>query len=259
MPRKKTIDPETPVEISSPGEETARTTVGEMQALADRLTGEAAASCRLDGETQIVAGTYYCPICGDKAVIAPGAELPADSEQCRHHWEIQSEGMPEKPSGNGDAELLHRICKAEREVQELETVWEARKEDAKEAKDAFDEAVLRLRHLIQSAEEDEESMPLFNKNGQASPAPAVADAEALDESWKRVPLSEALEGISAAVLQKLKDAELETVGDLQAFIERVGQNGYSDPLGTIKGIGAATAQKVADALEAFWKRRRESS
>jgi hypothetical protein len=151
--------------------------------------------------------------------------------------------------------LLQRICEAEEEVQAKEDVWEARKEDAKEAKDAFDAAVNRLRKLIRSANEDD--TPLFRRNGHANGTPAPASDQAKpDESWKDVPLAEALEGIKPAVLEKLKGAELETVGQLQAFTEKSGLYGNSDPLTTIKGIGPETATKIADALGAFWERRK---
>lgn len=77
--------------------------------------------------------------------------------------------------------------------------------------------------------------------------------QAEDESWKAVSidvLAEGETGVSEALLACLRKREIETIGDLAAWTAGGKQ------LADIDGIGKAKAERIEDAMEAFWRRRR---
>lgn len=74
-----------------------------------------------------------------------------------------------------------------------------------------------------------------------------------DESWKAVSidaLAEGETGVSEALLACLRRREIETIGDLAAWTASGKQ------LADLDGIGKAKAERIEDAMEAFWRRRR---
>jgi hypothetical protein len=78
-------------------------------------------------------------------------------------------------------------------------------------------------------------------------------AIAEDESWKAVAidvLAEGEKGVSEAVLACLRKREIETIGDLAAWTASGKQ------LADLDGIGKAKAERIEDAMEAFWRRRK---
>lgn len=154
-------------------------------------------------------------------------------------------------------ELLTEIQLKQQEVDELKKKSDEAKEKAKDAKDRWELAVGEQAILIRQSKEG--MGPLFtNKNG-ASNGKAKVNVHVRpveDTSWRNVPLTEALQGIKAAVIAKLAEADLRTVGELQDFVNAKGKEGYTDPLTLIKGIGAATAEKISQALAEFMARWR---
>lgn len=66
----------------------------------------------------------------------------------------------------------------------------------------------------------------------------------IGEQWRDVPLSDL--GLPEGMMQKLNEAEIETVGDVATFVND------GKRLTDIKGIGEANAEKLENALTEFW-------
>ena len=152
-------------------------------------------------------------------------------------------------------DLLARIRKQESRVAVAENEVEWRKESLKEAKAQFEGEVSMLRRLICQRDE---KLPLFDlqtKKTESAPEPAVvtepsatesAPASApADDSWREVEISSL--DIADSLASKLYEASIETIGDLADW------QSSGKQLTDIKGVGAAKADKIADAMEAFWK------
>lgn len=75
-----------------------------------------------------------------------------------------------------------------------------------------------------------------------------------DDSWKAIKLTEALPDLSAAILAKLHEASIDTMGELQQWTAD-GKKRITD----IKGIGAGAAEKIEEACTAFWASRKPAS
>lgn len=138
-------------------------------------------------------------------------------------------------------------------VEEAEADWEAAKEEAADCKKVYDK---RLEAYGAAVREQRNPPPLFAQADRASTngqhVEPAAETPATDESWRTVPLSEALIGITEKVIEKLADAGLRTVGDLEAFSAA---DHWSHPDRKIKGIGPETVAKIGDAMMKFWERR----
>jgi hypothetical protein len=100
------------------------------------------------------------------------------------------------------------------------------------------------------------------KAGENIHGPIHADPTT-DDSWKSVRLDEALSvraigkehGLTEAILKKLDDADLHTMGDLVRYQEAKGREHHAAPLATIKGIKGGTIEKIDNACQEFWRRR----
>jgi hypothetical protein len=84
-------------------------------------------------------------------------------------------------------------------------------------------------------------------NGQALAKPAE------DESWKTVPIKEALPGLSQNIIWRMEEAELRTLGELSAYTGD-GKHTLTD----IPGVGKAKAEMIEKALEWYWQKRKEA-
>lgn len=138
-----------------------------------------------------------------------------------------------------DHEMLRRIRVLEREVTQLEEEWEASKKETAECKKSFDEAVKRLLQLIRQSEDD---APLFAK--------ATVGSLDDDESWKDARLEEVFAGLPPPLRTKVLDQALLTMNDLTEFLKH-------KRLTDIPGVGEASAERIQDSLDGFWKRRKE--
>lgn len=135
-------------------------------------------------------------------------------------------------------ETLAEIRKIEKDIAEAEVRYEEHKDEAKAWKAHFDNRVAKLRDKCRSLSEP---LPLFESNGQAT----------LD-GWRDITIEEALPGIPPALLKRLIDSELSTVGAMADYT--AAEKRFSD----LKGIGDAKAEAIEKALEQFWERRKEA-
>lgn len=126
---------------------------------------------------------------------------------------------------------------------DLDGKLDSAKERVKELKATHKMKSNLMRKIARELSHPEEH-PLYNGNGHA----ATADVEVL--AWRDVPLEEALQGINLRVIAKIKEhgQGFKTVGDLADWFNA--NHAWTD----IDGIGEATAEKLQDAWEAFWKR-----
>jgi hypothetical protein len=115
---------------------------------------------------------------------------------------------PEKSEAESDEDDFRaRIWNAETECRKKELMVELAKEDLKEAKAAYDDAVDRLRKLAREATQP----TLFGMAETSKPA---------DESWKERDFHEWLDGVEIDGLgqtkrEALRDADIDTFGDFE--------------------------------------------
>ena len=115
---------------------------------------------------------------------------------------------PEKPEAESDEDDFRaRIWNAETECRKKELMVELAKEDLKEAKAAYDDAVDRLRKLAREATQP----TLFEMAGNSKP---------VDESWKERDFHEWLDdvdidGLGDTKREALRDANIDTFGDFE--------------------------------------------
>lgn len=110
------------------------------------------------------------------------------------------------------------------EVARLLLEWTQLRGDASEAKKEYDQTVAELTHLINRGPDYQRKLEFDD----------TEDGETL--AWREEPIASNL-GLSAKVLEKLEEAGIETIGQLED--RRAG-----DGLTSITGIGQATADKI---------------
>ena len=138
--------------------------------------------------------------------------------------------------GRAEHDRLVRIEEQEAVVGACEREWMESQAETKAYKTAFDAAVDRLRGMIR----DSEPLPLFDSDGMP-PAPVEPSA------WEAVRLDSIADpAIPPGALQKLADAGIETIGQVSKV--------DLTHKGSVAGIGSAAACKIADSIDAFWKR-----
>lgn len=126
---------------------------------------------------------------------------------------------------------------------------DAIKEELKLAKAEAEHADAAIRRLLREEKNDAER-PLLKLAGDAS----SADVEESDKSWRSISIDEL--GLPAKVCEALREnvPSLATVGDIADW------TGDRDrQLTDVKGIGAAKATQIDEALERVWKQRAEQS
>lgn len=156
---------------------------------------------------------------------------PEDAEQ-------ESEDEAEADAGDSDQDLLAKIREQEQLVAACEDRLTDAKEEVKECRERFDVEVAKLRGLIRGSQEKH---PLFDGANESSKG---AD-DAAPEDWRDVEISSL--NIPDSLATKLYESSIESIGDLVDW-----QSSGKQIVG-IKGVGAAKADKIADALEEFWR------
>jgi ribosome modulation factor len=148
--------------------------------------------------------------------------------------------------------ILDRIWNAELIVRLKETTVEELKEELKEARAEYDEAVKALRRLAQAKNE---SRPLFGGIGgdggvdaPSTPKPIKSSIEPTSTEWRDEPIETLLQppiaGMGAKKVELLADT-IATLGDFEDLRSKVGRD--ADTLAKLlpKGFG----EKMVDELE----------
>jgi len=154
------------------------------------------------------------------------------------------DGQPEATTAEDSPvhaiELQHyeEIRELNRELIEATREFESSKADASAKKKFVDELGKRLSYLIARGPEFQQKLPFAS-----SEKPVQAEAESPpapqpDNSWRNAPVAEAL-SLTAKQLERLEEAGVRTIGQLEDL--RGG-----DGLGSIRGFGQATVDKIED-------------
>ena len=78
------------------------------------------------------------------------------------------------------------------------------------------------------------------------------EATITDESWRLIPIQEALPGLGVRTNDAFEKAKIETMGDFSDFQAKHGEFWVYN----LDGVAAAGAEKIADAAEKFWAGRK---
>ena len=142
-----------------------------------------------------------------------------------------------------------RIGGLEDAIRKHDKTIEEKRQDLKSAKELRAGCVSEMRRLA-FEKNHPEAHPLFNGKPSAN---GNGKHEPEDESWKLVKLEELTSpAIPKALLQKLHDANLYTLGELATW---TAQDGGRKRISDINGIGPAMAEKIELATTGFWEKR----
>lgn len=188
----------------------------------------------------------------DEAKTADAADV-ADGEVQSEHLRSSATSAVDSPASastpSADRAHLDKIKAARAVVADRERTYLSRKSQAKQAKEAFEEAVADLTAVI---DDGQEILPLFDS---LPPETETAETEApgpepQNDAWRQVPVSEL--GLSASILEKLAEAGCETVGELED--RRASHKG----LRSISGIGEKKITIIEDAIVAWLTKHRDA-
>jgi hypothetical protein len=146
----------------------------------------------------------------------------------------------------GSTEMLNRVRALKTQVRAQKSEYALAKAHASELKKEFESSVEKLLKLIELSEQ---GAPLFD--GIKNDDKGEANLEA-DDSWKEVKLAEVFVALPSGLRQKVEDASLVTLHELTEFCK-------SQALTDIPGVGQANADKLDQALQEFWQRRKEAA
>lgn len=129
------------------------------------------------------------------------------------------------------------ILKLNAQVCSARSLWATAKDRAAALKKEFDALNSELLDLILGGPDMQQKLPLADGEAPGATAPSWSD------EWRKVNIDQL--DISASTLTKLVENNLCTLGDLDDFWKSNKQ------LTDLKGIGGATADKVADAFAKY--------
>ena len=133
--------------------------------------------------------------------------------------------------------------------------WKAHAEQAKSHKADWEETNIKIGELIDEIDNPTPKLP-FGKDepvghGINPDMPALPDRIGLrydpdtDDRWRAVSVAEL--GLSQAIIEKLNQADIFTVGHL------ADRTADGTPLTSIKGVGKTAEDKIVAALSRFWE------
>lgn len=151
------------------------------------------------------------------------------------------------------------VADADEAVADAETELAAAKKVLKEAESAKDAAVERMRKIVRENPE-KNPLPLFAKREEPAalpPAPATGPkptSPSTDpaDSWRADDV--AVLDVASGVKEKLRAAGIDTIGALSDFVAP-SKGGYCKRYSDIDGVGAATAEKIEEAMMRYWETR----
>jgi hypothetical protein len=157
--------------------------------------------------------------------------------------DIQADGeAPEPPPiDNHDAETLRRIVELNRNVAAAQAKYDRADRARKATKEALEEEQAILNEFIAGLDEE---LPLFDRKPDGE-----APADDTSSSWRSVHIEKLADfGLPGPLIGILVEAGITSVGAVADWT-------LTKPLTEIAGVGQAKAEKIADALEAFWRER----
>jgi len=151
------------------------------------------------------------------------------------------------------------VADADEAVADAETELAAAKKVLKEAESVKDAAVERMRKIVRENPE-KNPLPLFAKREEpaalppapaAGPKPTSPSTDPAD-SWRADDV--AVLDVPVGVKEKLRAAGIDTIGALSDFVAP-SKGGYCKRYSDIDGVGAATAEKIEEAMMRYWETR----
>ena len=149
----------------------------------------------------------------------------------------------EECATDGTGELLRvkqqwaAVVELNMEVEQASREWADAKEVAKDAKEAYDASVMRLRAAIKRVNDPQQELPFPPEDG---------GLHGDDGEWRSVELEEL--GIVGTLAERLIDAGLTTLGAISDY------TAADKRLTDIKGIGDGKAEKIQAACADWWSR-----
>ena len=188
------------------GDESIATTSEELQELADKLTS--------------------------------GEVLPAESaDESSEHGEQPAEQLTPAAS----EAFIAKLIDLNNDVAAADSVVLDLKEQLKAAKEDYESAQRKLSLHIDSLGNDEDR-PLLKALDAANAASAAeGSAPAANEAWRSAPLGEL--GLTAKLAEKLEEAGVETIGNLEDLRAAIAEHKAEWP----KGIGPGKVTLIEDA------------
>jgi len=192
---------------------------------------------------------------------ANAEQSPADTADAAGDNAEPAEDRPAGESLESAEDYIKRIRRAREVVRHTAADWESAKEEAKDAKKAWEKAVEDLTVVI---DRGRERYPLFEHLEQEQAAgdleqPAEEAEEGTeDTSWRTVPLESI--GVSAgtcAILADNPERPIKTIGDVADWTTQ--QVDHSDPLLLIPKIGKAKRDQIIECCDKFWEERSQES
>lgn len=172
----------------------------------------------------------------------------ADPKAKKHKPEWSKEELVEYANRMGDLE--DSIRKHDAEIEDL-------RQDLKSEKELRAGKVQELRRLA-FEKKHPEAHPLFkaSANGQhkGNGQPAVAGPTEEDKEWRGVAIREAMPKLPKKVYEGMDAKNLKTMGELCDWRNK---DGGANWITDLPGVGKAAADKIDDAIEAFFDQRRK--
>lgn len=156
-----------------------------------------------------------------------------------------------------DHEFRVQCERMEAEIRQAERVVKDAKAEHKEAKEELEAKIKTLRNFIRSYNEE---LPLFDKNGSlkgTENGEKVLEVSPTDDSWRAEKIEEVLD-LTKHIVSLLHAVNIHTIGDLADWTNPAKHGGKQNNIGDIKGIGAKAAEKIEEAMTAFWAKRQEA-
>lgn len=195
--------------------------------------------------------------------VSPDGPQPLPVDHMPMSDDEDYEDDDDQDDASEDSDLLAEIFNASLECRRLEAMVELKKEEVKETKSQYEQAVIRLRNVC--SEIGNQRSPrrgkekLSRESGQVVAQPVVAaDAAndpvesttvAGDESWRSVSLNEILQEKIKGFGQKKQEALLDlcpTLGDFEDLRSRVGKDAAELHELLPDGIGLETASVIEE-------------
>jgi len=169
-------------------------------------------------------------------LLTIGDCMTTDVAEVTENQTQEPEGITERQQAM--LELNEQIIAQRKRVREAELALSDAKEELKCAKECLDSRQSHLNSLVDDLEDVRDGRPLQKS------LPLSDGESAPEDVHGQSPVS--VLKVPAGYLEKLEEAEVETVADLEAFMAA----GKLTP-GSVKGLGESAIDKITDALAAY--------
>jgi len=164
-----------------------------------------------------------------------------------------TDSAPDSAYTRAEQQHYEKIRSMEIHVSTLEDKWKSLKEDASDAKKAFEGAEAELRATIREGAGQMKLPGMEGEDGAAeasevaSEADPELEAEQKADAWESLAMG-AIDVLTLSQAQQFAEAGIKTLGDFTKLSEKAGVDWYKQ----IKGIGKGKADEIDLLLMGFW-------